>query len=391
MSDAPLKSVPRLESVDLLRGLVMVVMVLDHVRDFFGNVNDVPENLTTTTPLLFFTRWVTHFCAPTFVFLAGTGAYLAGTRGMSRGELSRFLFVRGLWLALLEVTLVRIGLTFDLEFQFFPLTVLWAIGWSMVCLSGLVFLPTSLVALFGVVMIASHNAFDGVQPAGRFGDIWRLMHVQGMLRTTILGRPIFALYPLVPWIGVMAAGYGFGAIVMNPRTEVRRRIFLGLGLGMTALFVVLRWSNVYGDLRPWSVQERGPVYTALSFLNCSKYPPSLLYLLMTLGPAITLMAVFDRGIGPIGKPLATLGRVPLFYYLLQWPLIHLLAVGYNAAVGGSFRWLLASGPFAAPKGYGHSLAVVYAMWVVTVLLLYGPCRWFAGLKRRRKDAWLSYF
>ena len=381
----------RLESIDLLRGLVMVVMVLDHVRDFFAHAGAEVLNPATTTIPLFFTRWVTHFCAPTFVFLAGTGAYLAGSRGMTRPELAKFLFLRGLWLALMEVTLVRIGLTFDLKFGFFPLTVLWAIGASMMVLSLLVFLPTVAVALFGVVMIAVHNAFDGIPPRGPYGDVWRLLHVQGMLGHTLWGRPVFALYPIVPWVGVMAAGYGFGAIVLHPRPETRRRIFVGLGLAMTAAFVLLRWSNLYGDPRPWSVQTRGSIYSALSFLNCAKYPPSLLYLLMTLGPAITLLAVLDRGLGTIGKPLATFGRVPLFYYLLQWPLIHLLAVGYNAMTGESYRWLLGNGPFQAPPGYGHGLPVVYAMWGVTVLLLYWPCRWFAGLKRRRKDAWLSYF
>lgn len=381
----------RLESIDLLRGLVMVVMVLDHVRDFFGDSGADVLNPATTTIPLFLTRWVTHFCAPTFVFLAGTGAYLAGSRGMTRTELSKFLFLRGLWLALMEVTLARIGLTFDLKFAFFPLTVLWAIGASMMVLSLLVFLPTAAVALFGVVMVAGHNAFDGMQPRGPYGDVWRVLHVRGMLDHKLAGRQILALYPLVPWIGVMAAGYGFGAIVLHPRTDVRRRILAGLGIGMTALFLILRWSNVYGDPQPWSMQSRGPVFTAMSFLNCAKYPPSLLYLLMTLGPAIALLAVLDCGLGPIGRPLATLGRVPLFYYLLQWPLIHSLAVAYNALVGEPYRWLLGSGPFQAPTGYGHGLPLVYAMWVVTLLLLYWPCRWFAGLKRRRKDAWLSYF
>ena len=380
----------RLESVDLVRGLVMVVMVLDHVRDFFGNTRINPVDPAATTIPLFFTRWVTHLCAPTFVFLAGTGAYLAGRR-MTRGELSRYLFLRGLWFALMEVSLVRIGLTFDLQFGFFPLTVLWAIGASMIVLSLLVFLPVAAVAAFGVVMIAGHNAFDGIGPRGPYGDLWRVLHVSGMLETKLAGRPVFALYPLVPWIGVMAAGYGFGAIIGHPSEVVRRRILLDLGLGLTALFVVLRWSNLYGDPQPWSAQPRGRVYTVLSFLNCVKYPPSLLYLLMTLGPAILLLAAFDRGLGPIGKPLATLGRVPLFYYLLQWPVIHLLAVGYNAAIGEPYRWLLGNGPFQAPPGYGHSLPVVYAMWGVSLMILYAPCRWFAGLKRRRKDAWLSYF
>ena len=388
------KAAPRLDSVDLLRGFVMVLMVLDHVRDFFGNVQVNATDPGTSTIPLFFTRWITHFCAPTFVFLAGTGAYLAGSRGMSKAALSRFLLTRGIWLALLELTLVRLGMTFDLTFRFFPLTVLWAIGISMVVLSVLVFLPTTLIAWLGVTMIVVHNAFDGVAPQdfGRFADVWRLLHIQGMLDFQIAGRPVFGLYPLIPWMGVMAAGYAFGAIVRNPNAEFRRAGLWNLGLAMIALFVFLRWLNVYGDPRPWTAQERGPVYTVLSFLNCQKYPPSLLYLLMTLGPAITLLAIFDwRGAGMLTKPLTTFGRVPLFYYLLQWPLIHLLAVGVNAGLGQPYKWLLGNGPFEAPANYGYSLPVVYLMWMATLLLIYAPCAWFAGLKKRHRDGWwLSY-
>jgi len=382
----------RLESVDILRGLVMVLMVLDHVRDFFDHADRDATNPETTSIPLFFTRWVTHFCAPTFVFLAGTGAYLATTRGMTRRQTSRFLFTRGIWLIVLELTVARIGMTFDPTFRTFPLIVLWAIGASMVALSALVWLPTSVVAAIGVAMIAIHNRFDGVRPDsfGPLADVWRLLHVPGMLEHQVAGRRFFALYPLVPWIGVMAAGFGFGAIVKLPRAGVRRGLCLAIGLGMIAAFVALRWSNAYGDPRPWSPQERGPAYTVLSFLNCQKYPPSLLFLLMTLGPAITVLAIFDQGAGCIGRRLATFGRVPLFYYLLQWPLIHVLAIAYNALKGEPYQWLLGGGAFGSPPGYGHGLPVVYAMWVVTVLILYVPCRWFADLKRRRRDVWLSY-
>jgi uncharacterized membrane protein len=292
------------------------------------------------------------------------------------------------------VTLVRLGMTFNLNLQFVPLTVLWAIGASMVVLSVLVFLPTWAIATIGLTMIGVHNAYDDafmLQNFGRYADVWRALHIQSPLDHPVLGARIFALYPLIPWIGVMAAGYGFGAIVREPRSEVRRRVFLTLGLAITMAFVILRWTNLYGDPGPWSVQERGPVYTFLSFLRCQKYPPSLLYLLMTLGPAIASLAIFDRGTGPLGRPLVTFGRVPLFYYLLQWPLIHILAVAFNAARGVDYRWLLGSGPFQAPTNYGYSLPVVYAMWVVTVVILYVPCRWFADLKRRRRDVWLSYF
>ncbi len=385
---------PRLESVDLLRGLVMVIMVLDHVRDYFGNVQLNPTDPGTTTIALFFTRWITHFCAPTFVFLAGVGAFLAGSRGMSRSALSRFLFTRGLWLIFLELTVVRIGMTFDLTYGFIPLVVFWAIGASMVVLSALVYLPTAVVGVLGVATIVGHNALDGrvtAETLGRFGDLWRILHEGGKLKVSLGESTVFALYPLIPWVGVMAAGYAFGTVVISPDARKRRTTFLALGLSLTAAFVALRWSNLYGDPRRWTAQSRGPAYTAMSFLNCTKYPPSLDYLLMTLGPAIALLALLDRGLGTAGRPLATLGRVPLFYFVLQWPVIHVLAIVANLATGRPYRWLLSGGPFSAPESHvGYGLPVVYGMWVVTLLLLYPPCRWFAGVKRRRKDAWLSY-
>lgn len=386
------KAPRRLESVDLLRGLVMVVMVLDHVREFFGMIGRDPTNPATTTLPLFFTRWVTHFCAPTFVLLAGTGAYLAGSRGMSRAALSRFLFVRGLWLVVLEVTVVRVGLTFDLAFGFVPLTVLWAIGASMMILAPLVFLPAAIVGVLGAAMIAGHNALDFVRPEafGRFADAWRLLHNPGPLSISGDGRAVFVLYPLIPWVGVMMGGYALGPILKIPSAEARRGLLAGLGLAMTAAFAALRWSNLYGDPAPWTPQPRGPAFTALSFLNCQKYPPSLLYLLMTLGPALMLLAAFDRGAGRVGRPLLTFGRVPLFYYLLQWYLIHALAIAVAWACGQPYRWLLGGGPFGAPSGYGHGLPVVYLMTAAVLLLLYPACRWFAERKRRSRSVWLSY-
>lgn len=379
----------RIVSVDLLRGLVMVIMVLDHVRDFFGVIQLNPLNLSNTTVPLFFTRWVTHFCAPVFVLLAGTGAYLARTRFATRGALARFLFTRGLWLIVVEITLVRFGLTFDPTFSFIPLTVIWVIGVSMIILSALVFLPTSVVTALGLIMIAGHNAFDGVRVEG-YGIgalIWKLLHVQGPL-ATVLGRPVIVLYPLVPWTGVMAAGYGLGA-VLKLEPERRRRLLLLLGFTFTGAFLVLRTINRYGDPQPWSEQS-SPTFTVLSFLNCNKYPPSLLYLLMTLGPALVVLALFDRGPGRAGWLLETFGRVPLFFYLLQWYIIHLLAIAVTAARGEPFGWLIGQGPFGAPPDYGHGLVVVYAVWLVCLVLLYPPCAWFASLRQRRRSVWLSY-
>lgn len=393
MTDATGQSIrPRIASVDLLRGVVMIVMVLDHVREFVGRADPDPTNLEQTSIVLFLTRWITHYCAPTFVFLAGTGAYLYGMRGKTRSEMSRFLFTRGLWLVFLELTVVQLGISFNPQFRFIPLTVIWAIGWSMIVLSCLVYLPTGAVAAFGVIMIASHNLFDGVNPEnlGRMAGLWRILHQPGPLGTAPGGRVVVVFYPLVPWIGVTAAGYGFGSL-FRLEPPARRRWFLTIGLSLTAAFLFIRGINRYGDPFPWSPQPRGPAFTVLSFLNCFKYPPSLSYLLMTLGPAITLLALLDRPMPRWLHPVDTFGRVPLFYYLLQWPIIHLMAIVVNFLMGRPYAWLFGNGPFDVPAGSGHDLPWVYAMWVVVLLLLYPPCAWFASLKKRRRDVWLSYF
>jgi uncharacterized membrane protein len=383
---------PRLDSVDMVRGIIMVLMVLDHTRDFFTRERFDPSDLSITTPAFFFTRWVTHFCAPGFMFLAGLGAFLARARGKSRPELAWFLATRGLWLIVLEETVARIGLTFSLTSAPLLAIVLWALGASMMVLSLLVFLPTPVIAAFGLILVCGHNLFDRVTPeqiGGIGGAVWKILHVPGLVQLSN-NVQVFVGYPLVPWIGVMALGYAFGEAFRRKPAE-RFRITLGLGLLLCLAFVVLRATNLYGDPQPWSFQ-RSPIFTLLSFLNCNKYPPSLLFLLMTLGPLLLALAIVDRwNPGPIARPFVLLGRVPLFYYLLQWPVIHLLAIGVGAAAGQPYNALLANGPFNLPPEYGYSLPVVYVMWVVVVLLLIPPCAWFAALKKRRRDAWLSYF
>ncbi len=392
----------RLESIDVLRGVVMAVMVLDHARDFFGEVRRQPLDLASTTPALFFTRWITHFCAPTFVFLAGAGVYLYGMKGRTKGQVSWFLLSRGLWLIFLELTAVRLGLTFDLSYQFIPLTVIWAIGASMVAMSALVFLPTGLILAIGLVLIVGHNATDGVTVKDDLlGDLWRLLHQQALLRS-ISSPVVFALYPLVPWVGVVAAGYGFGSLYRLP-PERRRPILLGLGAALIVGFVALRASNVYGDPSRWMVWGRSAdglptpgakppdlLWTFMSFVNCAKYPPSLLFLMMTLGPAIGFLGLIDGRVGPIGRPLVRLGRVPLFYYVLQWWLLHAMAIVVAMIRDRPWRWLLTSGPFEPPEGYGSGLPFVYAMWLVALAILYPASAWFAGVKARRKDWWLGY-
>jgi uncharacterized membrane protein len=370
---------PRLASVDVLRGLVMVVMALDHVRDFFGDTHVGATDLQHTTVALFLTRWITHFCAPVFVLLAGTSAFLWAARGRTTTELSWFLLTRGVWLVFLELTVVRFGWFFNLDYSMFVLQVIWAIGASMVILSALVFLPTAAVAAGGIVLIAGHNLLDGVAPErfGAFAWLWCVLHVP---------RPP-VIYPLVPWVGVMAAGYGLGAILLRA-PAARRRQLSTLGVAMTAGFVFLRYVNGYGDPSPWAVQT-SPAFTALSFINVTKYPPSLLYLLMTLGPAIAALPALDRLTGPAVRVLTVYGRVPLFYYVLHIYLIHALAIGAaylaHPDVGGSFTVA-----FAFPKDYGFGLPLVYVVWLVVVSSLYLPCRWFAGVKQRRHDPWLSY-
>ena len=381
---------PRLDSIDLLRGLVMVLMALDHTRDFFTNAHFDPTDLSQTTAALFLTRWVTHFCAPVFTFLAGAGAYLAAARGKTRPQLSRFLLTRGLWLIVLEYTVVWFGITFHFDWHFLPASVLWALGWGMIVLAGLVHLPLPVIAAFAVMTIAGHNLFDAVRPdqLGPLGPLWTVLHTRGPLPLTP-SVTMFVHYPLVPWIGVMAAGYVFGAVFLLNRPR-RRTTMLGLGASLVLLFVALRATNFYGDPHPWSPRQDA-LFTVLSFLNCQKYPPSLLYLLMMLGPALLALSVFERGLGRLGRPLLMFGRVPLFFYLLQWYAAHLLAVVVNAALGRPAPWLLGGAAWNAPQGYGYSLGVVYLMWIVVLVLLYPPCRWFAALKRRRRDAWLSYF
>jgi uncharacterized membrane protein len=384
----------RIESVDLLRGLIMVLMALDHVRDFFTNVHYDPLDLDKTNAALFFTRWITHFCAPVFIFLAGTGACLSKTRGKTKGELAWFLFTRGLWLALLEITYVRcLGWEFNFDFHHISAAILWAIGWSMVALAGLVFLPTWGVAAFGLSLIVLHNAFDAIRPEswGSLGWLWTILH-QGGAFDPAPGYTFLAAYPLVPWIGVMAAGYAFGSILLK-EPVARRKWMLGTGVTLTASFVLLRWTNLYGNPHPWTAQNTF-LFTLFSFIDCHKYPPSLLYLLMTLGPALVLLSFFDQRTPRLLRPLLVFGRVPLFYYLLHLPLIHALAVLTARLRYGRADWLFHS-PFAnqsadIPADNGFGLPVIYGIWLGVVLMLYPACRWFAELKRRRREPWLSY-
>lgn len=389
-ADTALAKRIRIDSIDILRGVIMIVMALDHVRDFFGNSGLNPTNPANTTVALFFTRWITHFCAPVFFLLTGTGAYLS-LRKKSKRELSGFLFTRGLWLIFLELVVVRcLGWQFNFDYHLTMLIVLWALGWAMIVLSVLVYLPAWAVTTFGVVMIAGHNLLDSIDSTN---PLWSILHSPDI----IFSNPqhtVFVAYTLIPWVGVTAAGYGLGQIY-SWTSDRRKAFLLPLGVGLTAAFLVLRWINIYGDPSHWSAQKSA-AFTVLSFLNTSKYPPSLLYLLMTLGPAILFLWVMDAGTPQFLRPALVVGKVPMFYYLLHVPLIHLLAVITCYARYGAVHWMfesptLSDFPITRPPGWGFSLPVVYLVWAFVVCALYPLCHWFAGLKQRRSDPWLSYF
>ena len=394
----------RIDSIDLLRGLVMVIMMLDHTRDYFSAAQFQfdPTDLTRTSVALFLTRWITHYCAPVFFFLAGTGAYLRRERGATPTELRWFLVSRGVWLIFLELTVVRALISFDvLPAGTYVGQTIWALGWSMIALAAVVHLPLRVIGGLGVAMVVGHNAFDGLQvrscvrgePVCSASEVLlRVLHQPGWI---VLGRadgPVFySHYPLIPWIGVMAAGYVFGRLYTMD-ADARRRVLLGLGGGLIALFVVMRASNIYGDASTWSAQPT-VAFTVLSFLNTTKYPPSLLYLCMTLGPAILLLAFLERDRrGRLDGALVTYGRVPLLFYLLQWLFAHGAAFAAYAIAGkpvdALFRFHDTSPEALAQAGF--SLPVVYTFWIAGVLSLYPVCRWYAGVKRRRNDWWLGY-
>lgn len=391
MSDAPATTAarPRLEAVDVVRGVIMIVMALDHTRDFFGMPGARPTNLATATAALFLTRWITYFCAPVFFLLTGTGAYLS-LRKKTVPELSRFLFTRGLWLIFLEIVVLRcLSYQFNADYRVTMLLVLWALGWSMIALAALVRLPAAAVTVVGVVLIAGHNLFDGAKIAG---PLWTILHLPGFVLNTP-DHVVFAAYPLIPWVGVTAVGFGLGAIY--GWSAARRRAFLlRLGMALCAAFVALRAVDRYGDPFHWTTQKDA-LFTVLSFLNTNKYPPSLLFLLMTLGPVMFLLRAVDGATPRLLRPALVIGRVPLFYYILHFTLIHLLAVAVAYARFGSAHWLfespdLGNYPFTPPPGWGYSLPVVYVAWAVVVTVMYPLCRWFAALKQRRSEAWLSY-
>jgi len=378
----------------------MVIMALDHTRDFMTYQRFAPEDVAHTSGALFFTRFITHFCAPVFAFLAGTGAFLATSRGKSIPQVSRFFWTRGLWLVLLELTIVDFGWGFV---PWANASVIWVLGWSMVVMALIVYLPVRWIAALGLGMIATHNLLDRINPAsfGKFSWLWMLVHSPGRIPIT----DHFSLsvrYVLIPWVGVMAVGFAFGKLLLRAD---RRKWILTLGISATVLFFVLRGINLYGNsiaglplkyplaAGPWSVQPTLTL-TVISFFNTLKYPPSLDYLLMTLGPALILLGLFDRATAQrgLGRILVVFGRVPLFYYVLHLYLLNILArlaaLAFHQPI---FHGTVIADFVQRPLGYGHGLPFIYAMWILAVAILYLPCLWFMKLRSRHRDwTWLSY-
>jgi len=414
-SDRSLRPSARIDSLDFVRGVVMILMAIDHVRVYSG----VPAG--GPTPGVFFTRWITNFVAPGFVFLAGTAAYLYGRKRNNPAALSKFLLTRGLWLVFLELTVLRVAWTFNFDFGHYMLAgVIWMIGWSMVAMALLARAPILVNAIGGGAIIALHNITDLFRPQlaqmyAQHDPNWflRLVYFGGEVQLGPSGPPLLILYVIVPWIGVMMAGYAFGA-VMTMSMERRRSICLKLGAALTLAFILLRALDVYGDPRPWrerpspdaasrSAQQtanpstprpRSPMPPALAFLNTTKYPASLSFLLMTLGPMFLLLGFSESLDGKLSRIVTTFGRVPMFYYLLHIPLIHFAACIVSLVREGHVNaWLFANHPLAPgrpPQGYMWSLGLLYLVYGISVVALYFPCRWFAEQRSQRASPWLSY-
>ncbi|GAB2533175.1 DUF1624 domain-containing protein [Spirosoma aerophilum] len=386
----------RVTAIDVTRGLVMIIMALDHVRDLLHTpaLTQNPTDLSTTTPAVFMTRWITHLCAPTFVFLSGTSAYLSlrkqeanGNRGAAR----RFLLKRGLVLILLELTIINFAFWFDSHFQSLMLQVIYVIGGGLMILSLLAKLPTKMVGIIGLVIVFGHNILQLVPPFTNPTAklVWALF-----FRTDFFSvSPHFALlvaYPLIPWLGIMLVGFSFGTLMERPM-EQRKPLLLRFGLVSLLLFVLLRYLNSYGDPAPWSVQKT-ELFTFLSFINVTKYPPALLYALVTLGLMFLFLSIADGKANSITRVLMVYGKVPMFYYIIHWYLVHLSMIGMALLQGYSLADL-PSGPlnFGRPPGAGISLEGVYVVWLALVIFLYPLCVWYGRYKTAHPEiGWLRY-
>ena len=380
---------PRVQVIDVVQGLAMVIMALDHIRDFWSPTTVRPEDVAQASVLLFFTRWITHFCAPTFVFLAGTSVFLYQQKQADRGAVSRFLLTRGLWLVVLEMVVMNFVLQWG-TYNLLLLTVIWALGWSMVLLAGLIWLPRWLIGAFALVVILGHNALPIIQTVTAANLLPALIHNSPFLFQLTPRLPVLVAYTILPWAAVMAAGYVIGPwfLALQP---TRSRLLRWAGASALLLFAVLRYRNGYGDPSPWVGQPRGQLYSVLSVLNVTKSPPSLLYLSLTLGVALLLLSVAEGLPARLRGWLSVFGKVPMFYYLLHFSLISLGTLFWTwAAFGKPYNLAFAPPGEPLPAAYQPSLLRVYVVWVVVVLLLYWPCRWYQGYKQRNTHWWLSY-
>lgn len=385
----------RIYAIDVLRGLVMIIMALDHTRDFFhaeAFTRD-PLDPATTNILMYFTRFITHYCAPVFILLAGTSIYLQSLR-KSKSELSAFLFKRGLWLILVEVILITFAWTFDFSYSIFILQVIWAIGICMVLMGIIIRLPYTLILIAGLAIVFGHNILDSI-PSTHQGFWWDLLHNGNFAFHEILpGYQITIIYPFLPWLGLMMLGYGLGKIY-EPSVDpaFRKKSLLYTGAGLIFFFILLRYINVYGDPLPWTLQDN-TTSTIFSFLNVHKYPPSLLFICITIGPALIFLALFETTQNKITRIISVYGKVPFFYYILHFYILHTLCMilfiarghtfseGIEDTAGIPFRFLIA--------GEGYPIGIVYLIWILMVIALYPLCKWFSDMKRKHRHWWLSY-
>lgn len=384
----------RIQSIDLLRGIVMIIMALDHTRDFFHEqaFTGDPLNLSTTTPILFFTRWITHFCAPVFIFLSGTSIYLQSLR-KTKAQLSIFLVKRGLWLILIEVLVMSFAFTFDPSYKHIFLQTIWAIGISMVLLAIFIWLPFRLILLLGLLIVLGHNTLDFAEASSKspFGFWWSMFHRQNAFPLGD-GRTLFNFYPFLPWTGLMLLGYCTGKLYRQRITaEYRSKVLFWLGLALICFFIALRLTNLYGDPSKYNVQGSW-VYTILSFINTTKYPPSLLYMCMTIGPALILLSWVEKIQNSVTNVFVIFGRVPFLFYVLHFYLLHLLCMGLFLLRGHSFtEGMNTTSIFKFINiGEGYRLMIVYMIWIGVVVLLYPLCKKFSEYKQTHKQWWLSY-
>jgi len=385
----------RIESIDFLRGLVMIIMALDHVRDyfFFGSFTSNPSDLATTTPLLFYTRIITHYCAPVFVLLTGTSAYLYGAKKNKR-DLSKFLFTRGIWLIFLEIVVNNFVWYFDPSYSLIVLQVIWAIGFGMLFLSGIIYLSNRIISIIGLAIICLHNLFDVFVFKGQSLDaiVWYFLHQQALIEISNQTSLIFG-YPIIPWIGLMAIGYILGSLYTDYQAKERKTLLMKYGLYSIGAFLILRLTNFYGEPNPFSLQE-SITYSIMSFFNTTKYPPSLLYILMTIGPSLLLLSTIEKYKNKVSDFFVVFGRVPLFYYFIHILIIHLIAIILLVVSNKDYSIMLNMTPFLQNQDqfieYGHPLWVVYVIWLTVILILYPLCYKYMKYKSNSKKWWLSY-